>query len=81
MPLTARNLAYSAVILAVVCLDCGASGRAIPGGEPAAGRLIVRYNPCAGTMGVTWSSVPIGLPNRIGFDGTAERTDARFQAF
>ncbi len=85
MPLTARNLAYSAVILAVVCFGLWGfwQGAIPPAARPAAGRpLIVRYNPrSAGTMGVTWSSVPIGLPNRIGFDGTAERTDARFQAF
>jgi hypothetical protein len=84
-PISLRNVIYSAMITVVGCFGLWGFWRsAIPVRQAPLVRseLIVRYTPrTAGAMGVTWSSVPIGLPNRIGFDGAAQREDSRFQAF
>lgn len=84
-PISLRNGIYSAMITAVGCFGLWGFWRsAIPATRVPRARseMIVRYTPRAvGAIGVTWSSVPIGLPNRIGFDGAAQREDSRFQAF
>lgn len=84
-PISLRNGIYSAIIIAVGCFGPWLFWRsAIPPRwtPPSRPPLTARYSPrTAGAMGVTWSSVPIGLPNRIGFDGAAQREDSKFQAF